>query len=97
MPANSDSKRVLEVKRLNVEIPVPTGLLLPVQDVSLHVDRGETLCVVGESGCGKSLTSLAIMDLLPTMRTVHAMKCACRATMCSISANGPCRIFAVIA
>ena len=66
MSANSDSNRVLEVKRLNVEIPVPTGMLRPVQDVSLHVDRGETLCVVGESGCGKSLTSLAIMDLLPT-------------------------------
>jgi peptide/nickel transport system ATP-binding protein len=66
MPANPESKRVLEVRRLNVEIPVPTGMLRPVQDVSLHVDRGETLCVVGESGCGKSLTSLAIMDLLPT-------------------------------
>jgi peptide/nickel transport system ATP-binding protein len=66
MPAKSESKCVLEVKRLNVEIPVPTGMLRPVQDVSLHVDRGETLCVVGESGCGKSLTSLAIMDLLPT-------------------------------
>lgn len=58
--------RVLEVRNLSVEIPVPSGILHPVQDVSLHVDRGETLCVVGESGCGKSLTSLAIMDLLPS-------------------------------
>ena len=69
MPPKTDSKRVLDVKRLNVEIPVPTGMLRPVQDVSLHVDRGETLCVVGESGCGKSLTSLAIMDLLPSKAT----------------------------
>jgi peptide/nickel transport system ATP-binding protein len=36
-----------------------------VQGIDLHVDRSETLCVVGESGCGKSLTALSIMDLLP--------------------------------
>jgi peptide/nickel transport system ATP-binding protein len=59
------SNRILEVENLTIEIPVPSGMLHPVQDVSIHVDRGETLCIVGESGCGKSLTSLAIMDLLP--------------------------------
>ena len=41
-------------------------MLHPVQNVSFHVDRGETLAIVGESGCGKSLTSLAIMNLLPS-------------------------------
>ncbi|MSP89394.1 MAG: ABC transporter ATP-binding protein [Alphaproteobacteria bacterium] len=40
-------------------------MLHPVRDVSFAVERGETLCIVGESGCGKSLTSLALMDLLP--------------------------------
>ena len=59
------AERVLEVDGLSVQIPVPTGLLRPVQDVSFHVERGETVCIVGESGCGKSLTALAIMDLLP--------------------------------
>ena len=59
------SERILEVDDLSITIPVPSGLLRPVQSISLHVDRGETLCIVGESGCGKSLTSLAIMDLLP--------------------------------
>ena len=59
------SERILEVENLAVSIPVSAGLLRPVQGISLHVDRGETLCIVGESGCGKSLTSLAIMDLLP--------------------------------
>ena len=58
-------EHILEVKNLEVSIPVPSGMLHPVQRISLHVDRGETLCIVGESGCGKSLTSLAIMDLLP--------------------------------
>ena len=60
------SNRILEVENLTIKIPVPSGMLHPVQDISIHVDRGETLCIVGESGCGKSLTSLAIMDLLPS-------------------------------
>ncbi len=61
----STSDRILEVQNLTIDIPVPAGTLHAVQNVSLHVNRGETLCIVGESGCGKSLTSLAIMDLLP--------------------------------
>jgi len=60
------SERVLTVEDLRVALPVPTGNLRAVQGVSFHVDRGETLCIVGESGCGKSLTALAIMGLLPT-------------------------------
>jgi peptide/nickel transport system ATP-binding protein len=59
------TERILEVENLTVDIPVPGGMLHAVQGTSFHVDRGETLCIVGESGCGKSLTSLAIMDLLP--------------------------------
>lgn len=55
----------LEVDALSVDIPVAAGMLHPVQDVGFTVNRGETLCIVGESGCGKSLTALAIMDLLP--------------------------------
>ena len=58
------SDRVLNVENLTVDIPLATGVLHAVDDVSLHVDRGETLCIVGESGCGKSLTSVAIMDLV---------------------------------
>ena len=72
------SERTLEVENLTVSIPVPSGTLRPVQDVSLHVDKGETLCIVGESGCGKSLTSLAIMDLLPkkAVRTAERIRLA---------------------
>ncbi len=60
------AERVLEVEDLCVEIPIQSGMLRPVQHVSFHVGQGETLAIVGESGCGKSLTSLAIMDLLPS-------------------------------
>ncbi len=59
------SERILTVDTLKVDLPVPAGTLHAVQGVSFHVDRGETVCIVGESGCGKSLTALAIMDLLP--------------------------------
>jgi peptide/nickel transport system ATP-binding protein len=63
---------VLEVQGLDVDIRTPAGVLHPVRDVSFRVARGETLCLVGESGCGKSITSLAIMDLLPRKSTRRA-------------------------
>ncbi|MGQ9858168.1 MAG: ABC transporter ATP-binding protein [Thermodesulfobacteriota bacterium] len=63
---------VLEVEGLHVRIPWRGGVLHPVQDVGFSVRPGETLCLVGESGCGKSLSALAIMGLLPrrALRTV---------------------------
>src|SRR5262245_10358936 len=61
----TDVGTLLEVGDLVVDIPLAAGMLHPVRGVSLSVDRGETLCIVGESGCGKSLTALALMGLLP--------------------------------
>jgi peptide/nickel transport system ATP-binding protein len=60
-----DTEIVLDVRDLAIEIPVTAGLLRPVRGISFDVRRGETLCIVGESGCGKSLSSLAVMNLLP--------------------------------
>lgn len=56
---------LLNVNGLFVDIPLPAGILHAVRDVSFKVEQGETVSLVGESGCGKSLTALAIMDLLP--------------------------------
>ena len=69
------SELVLDVQNLKVDIPVSAGLLHPVRGISFNVKRGETLCIVGESGCGKSLTSLALMGLLPktAIRTADRM------------------------
>jgi peptide/nickel transport system ATP-binding protein len=56
---------LLAVEALRVDIPTPSGQLHAVRGVDLALDAGETLCVVGESGCGKSITALALMGLLP--------------------------------
>jgi peptide/nickel transport system ATP-binding protein len=56
---------LLEVDGLSVDLPTAGGPLHAVRHVSLAIGRGETLCLVGESGCGKSMTALAILDLLP--------------------------------
>jgi len=60
------SDPLLEVRDLHVDIPLAHGSLRAVRGIDFHVDRGELLCIVGESGCGKSLTSLALMNLLPS-------------------------------
>ena len=57
--------KLLEVKNLNVDIPLAAGMLHAVRDISFSVEQGRTTALVGESGCGKSLTALAIMNLLP--------------------------------
>jgi len=55
---------LLEVKHLRVEFPTRRGTLVAVDDVSFHIEPGEVLGVVGESGAGKSLTGMAIIGLL---------------------------------
>ena len=71
----ADASVVLDVRGLHVDIPTGAGVVHPVRDVSFQVRRGETLCIVGESGCGKSMTSLALMGLLPraAVRKARAM------------------------
>ena len=56
---------ILSVRDLRVEIPTPRGVVKAVDGVSLEVERGGALGLVGESGCGKSTTLRAILGLLP--------------------------------
>jgi peptide/nickel transport system ATP-binding protein len=59
--------RVLEVQNLRVSFPGSDHTrFYPVDGVSFQLDRGQTLALVGESGCGKSLTSLALLQLIPS-------------------------------
>ena len=57
---------LLEVKNLKTGFKTDDGFMMAVDDVSFSVDKGRTLGIVGESGCGKSVTSLSIMRLIPT-------------------------------
>jgi len=56
---------VLDVKNLKTVFFTSSGLFKAVDDVSFIVRRGETLAIVGESGCGKSVTALSVMRLVP--------------------------------
>ncbi len=58
-------KPILDVRHLSINFKTRKGEYTVVQDVSFHVDRGEILGIAGESGCGKSVTSLSILGLLP--------------------------------
>src|ERR1041384_6434963 len=55
---------LLEVNDLRTHFPTRAGLVRAVDDVSFYIDRGELLGLVGESGCGKSMTALSIMRLI---------------------------------
>src|SRR5256714_11093835 len=55
---------LLEVKNLQTHFPTRAGLVRAVEGVSFYLDEGELLGLVGESGCGKSITALSIMRLV---------------------------------
>ena len=52
------SEKLLQVKNLKTFFKVEAGTVKAVNDVSFGVGEGETVCIVGESGCGKSITSM---------------------------------------
>src|ERR1041385_3701416 len=64
-PVSSESEPLLRIEDLTVHFRTSAGTVRAVDGVSYDVRRGETLAVVGESGCGKSVTALAVMGLVP--------------------------------
>jgi peptide/nickel transport system ATP-binding protein len=62
--ATNDQSHLVEVRGLRVSFGSTAHPVRAVEDVSFHVDRGETLCILGESGSGKSVSSMTIMGLV---------------------------------
>ena len=62
--------KLLEVKNLQVSIKTYRGEVQAVRDVSFSIEKGEVFCIVGESGCGKSVTAQTLMKLNPSPPTM---------------------------
>lgn len=62
---NNDSKLLLDVQNLSVSFHTYAGEVKAVRGLNFHLNKGETLAFVGESGCGKSVTAKALMRILP--------------------------------
>ena len=62
----ADDQALLQVQDLRVEFKTRRGKALVLNGVDFEIRGGETLCVVGESGCGKSMTALALLRLIPS-------------------------------
>ena len=61
----SNAPPLLEIDDLSVRFHTRDGVVRAVERLSIHVDPGETLSIVGESGCGKSVTAMSVLRLLP--------------------------------
>ncbi len=70
--ATLQSGRLLDVRGLQTTFNTRHGLVRAVTGVDFHIDRGEILGIVGESGCGKSVTSLSILRLVSSAGTIDA-------------------------
>ena len=57
------TREVLKITELTTEFRIPEGVVPAVNQLSFNLHAGETVCLVGESGCGKSVTALSIMRL----------------------------------
>ncbi|GAA4684341.1 ABC transporter ATP-binding protein [Frondihabitans cladoniiphilus] len=61
----TDTERLLDVRDLMIELITTNGIVRAVDGVTFHIDRGETVTIIGESGSGKSTTAMGVLQLLP--------------------------------
>src|SRR3989304_4680314 len=64
-PLRMDPKLILEIKDLRTRFHIAEGTVYAVNGVSFGLEQGETIAIVGESGCGKSVTMMSLLGLIP--------------------------------
>jgi len=69
---------LLQIRDLNIAFETSRGDVRPVRDMNLTIFPGQTVAVVGESGCGKSVTAMSILQLLPSPRCPSCNCCPSR-------------------
>ena len=63
---------LLQVRDVSVELDTESGVARAVDALSLSIDKGQTFALVGESGCGKSMTAMALLRLLPDNAVIRS-------------------------
>ena len=90
--ATHSTHPLLSVRNLRVALPTSRGQVEALRGVSFEMQRGETLGLIGESGCGKSLTALAIMGLLPNGATVSGSIALNGTELTAMGDDGLCKL-----
>ncbi len=83
---------LLDVKNLNIAIDSPDGRVEIVKKTNFSIDKHDTLGIVGESGCGKSITALGIMSLLPPQSIVSGQILLENQDLLTLTEDQLCRI-----
>jgi peptide/nickel transport system ATP-binding protein len=83
---------LLTVNDLCIALPTALGAMQAVSDVSFSIERGGTLGLIGESGCGKSITALALMGLLPAGATVSGSMLLDGTELSTLNENEWCQL-----
>ncbi|HET9394516.1 MAG TPA: ATP-binding cassette domain-containing protein, partial [Nitrospiraceae bacterium] len=84
-----DNNVLLEIKDLRVSFPLDEGMVRAVEGVDLTIRRGEVLGVVGESGCGKSITAHSVLRIIPNPGRIDGGQILFHApSQSSINGNG---------
>lgn len=65
-------EEILKLENYSVSFNTPKGEVEAVRNINLTVNKGEILCIVGESGCGKTVTCQSVMKLLPKIQRLKA-------------------------
>ncbi len=81
---------LLEIENLQTHFRTPDGVNRAVDGVSFSIEAGETLAVVGESGCGKSVTAMSILRLIPEPPGKIAGSIRFKGGTCSIAPRPRC-------